>query len=147
MSLSEKSYWKYMQRILPQLTSLDVDDDDDANNDVPMTLILRRLFLFSAKLGAIVWMYESNESARPMQPRHEDMTLTSATSKEGYRIGCTVASTSSTSGSVLVASINPTGGFSNPNLLQGYEMRRKEILEETWSFCPPLQLSCLVVHS
>jgi hypothetical protein len=119
------------------------DDDGDANR----LLLFRKLFLISASVGAIVWMCDSNPLTRPLQPRHEDMTLASARTTEGHRHGCRLAAVSSVSPAVMSWSIEPTGEIHNPQLLHGSELVRNEILHEDWNISHASQRPIVLLSS
>ena len=131
-SIAACGYGRFMVEVAVSIPRMEVDDDEDS--DTNMNLLFRKLFLFSASLGAIVWMGDSHSSTQPMRPRHEDMTLTSIRTRTTAecRIGCNFAVLSSTSSEIMIGSIDPTGHIASPRLVEGSDLLRNEMIEDGW---------------
>lgn len=111
--------------------NFDDDDDDEFQQyhpSITMTLIDRRLFMFSSAVGAIVWMGESTPPIERMRPRHEDMTLVACSTNGSpamnglqlSRSSYNVAVASSSSPVVSTAGIDPFGTVVGTQLVQAY---------------------------
>jgi hypothetical protein len=131
-SMTACGYGRFMVEVAVSIPRMEVDDDEDSATN--MNLLFRKLFLFSASLGAIVWMGDSHSLTQPMCPRHEDMTLTSIRTRTaaGSRIGCNFAVLSSTSSEIMSGSIDPAGHIASPKLVEGSALVRNEIIEVGW---------------
>jgi hypothetical protein len=131
-SIAACGYGRFMVEVAVSIPGMELDDGEDS--DTNMNLLFRKLFLFSASLGAIVWMGDSHSLTQPMRPRHEDMTLTSIRTKTtaGSRIGCNFAVLSSTSSEIMSGSMDSTGHITSPRLVEGSELVRNEIIEDGW---------------
>lgn len=118
-------------------------DDDDNDDDLAGDMILldRKLFLFSASLGAIVYMGDSNPPNDPLPSRLEDMTLSSlrrALPGGGSRTSCNVASVSHAHApAVMSCEIEPSGTIDGHYVLGSSEWTQTErALGEGWSLRP-----------
>jgi hypothetical protein len=112
----------------------ELDLDDEGNGESTLQLLDRKLVLFSAGIGAIVWMGESQPLTHEPRPRNEDLTLTYARRKHpgSSRASCHVAVACANSPVIMVGEIEPTGHVQSAELLDGCELVRSEILEEGW---------------
>jgi hypothetical protein len=112
----------------------ELDLDDEGNGESTLQLLDRRLVLFSAGIGAIVWMGESQPLTHEPRPRNEDLTLTYARRPHpgGSRASCHIAVACANSPVIMVGEIEPTGHVQSAQLLDGSELVRSEILEEGW---------------
>ena len=110
----------------------DADDDDD--DEQSKRLIDRKLVLFSASVGAIVWVGDSSAAASPLQPRAQEMTLTSLRRvlPGEYRPTCNILVASPTTPDLRVCSVDYSGNVENPILLEGSLLVRNEILQDSW---------------
>jgi hypothetical protein len=117
--------------------SIPVFDDDGLST---MHLVDRKLFLFSAGIGAIVWMGESNPLSQELRPRQEEMVVSYLRRSQqvgGSRPACSLAIGSGTSPAIMVAEITPSGNVQTAELLQASLLVRSEILEEGWEMWTP----------
>jgi len=104
-----------------------------------MQLLDRKLVLFSASAGAIVWMGDSNDPLRPLRPRHEDMTLACyrrPLSGCSSRAECSVVVTSASSPSIQVASVERTGYVQNVQIIKASDSVRNEAVGDDWEVIP-----------
>lgn len=116
----------------------DADDDNDDNGDDSMRLIERKLVLFSASVGAIVWVGDGCYPSSTILPRDRPMTLVGhRTILPGdYRPTCTFVVASPESPSLLVGSIDPSGTVKNPSLLSGSSIVPNKMLTDEWQLVP-----------
>jgi hypothetical protein len=123
---------RFMVEVSISMPTLDLDDE--GNEGSTLQLLDRKLVLFSASIGAIVWMGESQPLTRELRPRHEDMTLTYTRRPHpgGSRASCSIIVASATSPVIMVGEIEPSGHVQSAQLLDGSELVRSEILEEGW---------------
>jgi hypothetical protein len=123
---------RFMVEVSLSMPTLDLDDE--GNEGSTLQLLDRKLVLFSASIGAIVWMGESQPLTRELRPRHEDMTLTYTRRPHpgGSRASCSIIVASATSPVIMVGEIEPSGHVQSAQLLDGSELVRSEILEEGW---------------
>lgn len=108
----------------------------EATDDAPMHLLDRKLVLFSANAGAIVWMGDSNDLARPLRPRREDMILSyqrRPNQPGGSRSTCDLLVASSTSPSLMVGAIEASGEVHVTQLIEASDLVRNEIVDEEWT--------------
>jgi hypothetical protein len=108
--------------------SIPVDDDDG-------TKAMHVVFLFSAGIGAIVWMGESNPLSHELQPRHEEMILSyrrHPPQQGGYRASCCVSISSGTSSAIMVSETGPAGEVQEANVVEASQMVRNEIQADRW---------------
>lgn len=110
-----------------------VNDDHD-DDDRPMRLLDRKLVLFSAGVGAIIWVCDSADSGSSLQPRAQEMTLTFLRRilPGEYRPTCKVLLASPTTPDLRVCSVDPSGNVQSPILLEGPLLVRNEILKDSW---------------
>jgi hypothetical protein len=123
---------RFMVEVSISVPELDLDDEGNAEST--LQLLDRKLVLFSAGIGAIVWMGESQPLTHEPRPRNEDLTLTYARRPHpgGSRSSCHVAVACAHSPVIMVGEIEPTGHVQSAQLLDGCELVRSEILEEGW---------------
>jgi hypothetical protein len=121
---------RFMVEVSVSIPLGDDPDEDDSNTN--LTLLFRKLFIFSANVGAIVWMGDSNPTSVPLRPRREDLTLTSFKTSINGRCCCKIAALSSFEPGIIVGSIDHTGAVTNPTLLPGSDLARSDILQGTW---------------
>lgn len=124
-------YGRFMVEVSVSVPLGDATDDDDS--DARMTLLFRKLFLISASVGAIIWMCDSNSTSRPPRPRHDEMTLASATLEENGRWGCNIISVSARAPGIMSGSIDPSGTFVDPLLLQNSDSLQEVHVQDGWS--------------
>jgi hypothetical protein len=111
----------------------------DDNDPVPITLLFRKLVLFSASTGSITWIGDSDPLTETVPPRHEKITLSSIrTVHPGRsRTGCSVAVAFSTSPTVMTGEIDSTGCVQSFHLQESSGVFSSEAsLEEGWNFRP-----------
>jgi len=116
--------------------------------DPTMRLLDRKLVLFSANAGAIVWMGESNDLSRPIRPRREDITLSSLRRPPqpgGSRVACSIVLASVSTPAILVSSIDPSGIVENPQLVEASDFVRNEIHEAGWEIRNPCHQRPIIV--
>jgi hypothetical protein len=123
---------RFMLEVSISVPVLDLDDEDDG--EITLQQLDRKLVLFSAGIGAIVWMGESQPLTHDPRPRNEDMTLTCVRRPHpgGSRASCHIAVACATSPVIMVSEIEPNGPVQSAELLDGSELVRSEILEEGW---------------
>jgi hypothetical protein len=107
-----------------------IEENDDEASDANMNMLFRKLFLFSASLGAIVWMGDSD----PSRPRHEDIMVTSLRSRssEGSRFRCDLAVFSSGAPEIMTGSIDPAGTIKALTQIEASRLVRQEIMADGW---------------
>jgi hypothetical protein len=107
-----------------------IEENDDEASDANMNMLFRKLFLFSASLGAIVWMGDSD----PSLPRHEDIMVTSLRSRssEGSRFRCDLAVFSSGAPEIMTGSIDPAGTIKALTQIEASRLVRQEIMADGW---------------
>merc|ERR1712238_70598 len=130
-SLVECGYGRFMIEVSVSIPFCESIDEEDS--DVNTTLLFRKLFLFSSRLTAIIWMSDSCPSSRPFCPINEDMTLAAVKMEEGGRYGSKVVSLSSSSPAIMSLSVDPSGNFNTSTLIQGSDSVRKQIIVDRWS--------------
>lgn len=89
--------------------SIPIDEDDGS---ATMHLIDRKLFLFSASIGAIVWAGESSPPTHDLNPRREDVSISFLRRAPGEgrsRAACYYAVASTGSPIIMVGDIEPSG--------------------------------------
>jgi hypothetical protein len=95
----------------------------------------RKLVLFCASAGAIIWMGESCPLTRPL-PSHElNIILGSSRGRPtlgGSRVGCTIVVSSNHSPEIMVCEIEPTGNVQTPQFIESSLLVRENILENGW---------------
>jgi hypothetical protein len=109
------------------------DATDDDNSETRMTMLFRKLFLFSSSVEAIIWMCDSNAPTRPIRPRHDDMTLATAKMEENGRRGCNIISVSSFSPGIMGGSVDPSGEFIDPLLIENSNSLRDVDQQDGWN--------------
>jgi hypothetical protein len=126
-----------------------LDLDDEGNGESTLQLLDRRLILFSAGIGAIVWMGENQPFLLEPRPRHVDLTLTCIRRPYpgGSRSGCHVAVACANSPVIMLGEMEPTGHVQSAQLLDGPELVRSEILEEGWEISTMHSRPVLIVSS
>jgi len=108
--------------------SIPVEDGDGTD----MEMMDRRLFLFSASAGAIVWTRESHPLEQPPRPSDEDMILTCLRRPQhpsGRRTSCAIAVSSSGSATVMIGEIEASGERPRFEQVEAAQMVRNEIME------------------
>jgi hypothetical protein len=125
------------------------DLDDEGNGESTLQLLDRRLILFSASIGDIVWMGENQPFLLEPRPRHVDLTLTCVRRPYpgGSRSACHVAVACTNSPAIMVGEIEPTGHVQSAQLLDGPELVRSEILEEGWEISTMHSRPVIIVPS
>eukprot|EP00545_Synedropsis_sp_CCMP1620_P000324 CAMPEP_0119032816 /NCGR_PEP_ID=MMETSP1176-20130426/42242_1 /TAXON_ID=265551 /ORGANISM="Synedropsis recta cf, Strain CCMP1620" /LENGTH=970 /DNA_ID=CAMNT_0006989231 /DNA_START=42 /DNA_END=2954 /DNA_ORIENTATION=- len=123
-------------------------DDDDATTMGSMMLLDRKLVLFSANDGAIVWMGDSSPSRAP-PPRHVDMTISCLRRPEEGRSrqACSIAVTSASSPTILFTDIASSGHVQNVQSIEAAEIVRNEILIDSWELQPSHSRALVVMDS
>ena len=113
--------------------SISIPSHDDGEDENPMQLIDRKLVLFSASIGAIVWVGDSCDSS-VFPTREQPMTLIGVRRilPGDHRSTCNFLVASSTSPSLSVGSIDPLGNIMSPSLLGGSLTVWAEILTDGW---------------
>lgn len=107
--------------------SIPVEDGDGT----VMELIDRRLFLFSASAGAIVWTRESHPLTQQPRPSDEDMILTYLCRPKhpgGSRTSCFIAISSSGSATVMIGEIEASGEGPRFEQVEAAQLLRHEIM-------------------
>jgi hypothetical protein len=105
----------------------------DEEEDI-MILLGRRVILFSASTGEIVWMGE-NEPMGTLLPRHEDMTMVSyhQTCLGERHTACSLAFISSSLEVILLAELDSTREMQGPTVVEASTtLVQNEILENNW---------------
>ena len=140
-SLVACGYGRFMVEVSVSVPSVNLNEVAGGET-VPMHLIDRKLVLFSATAGCIVWMGESNDVSRPLRPRHEDMSLSCLRRPcpGGSRASCTVLVASATTSAMLTASIDPTGQAEIPQLVEESDGIDRQVLlndsSDEWALAP-----------
>lgn len=117
-------YGRFMVEVAVSIPSDDVTDESD--------LLLRKLFVFSSSVGAIVWMCDSNTPLIPLRPRYEDMNLALVKETEEGSQESILVSVPAISPGVMTASIDPNGNYHSAALLQGSDLIWNDLLNEGW---------------
>lgn len=107
---------RFLVEVAISIPNEELDGDD---SDIVMMLLQRKLVLFSASAGAILWTGDSTSAGETLSPRHEDMTLSSVrVSQPERRIPvCYFSVVSSTTVPVLAGVVEPNGHVISPQLL------------------------------
>lgn len=140
-SIASCGFGRFMVEVSVSVPLGSDEDDSDAN----VTLLFRKLFIFSASVGAIVWMCDSNPSSVPLRPRHEHFTLVSVKTDIDGRYGCNIAALASFGAGIMFVSINSTGNVSTPTMVQGSALARDDILLGSWRMRRSQNLPLVVV--
>lgn len=114
--------------------SIPVDDELDDNNDRHFRLVDRKLVLFSAGVGAIIWVGDSGDTTQPLQARAHEIGLTCIrqTLPGDYRPTCHLLIASPTSSSLHYGSVDASGAVESPVQLDGSPLVRNEIVTDGW---------------
>ena len=114
--------------------SISIPSHDDGEDENPMRLIDRKLVIFSASIGAIVWVGDSCDLSSVFPTREQPITLTGVRRilPGDYRATCNFLVASSTSPSLSVGSIDPSGNVMTPSLLAGSLAAWAEIVADEW---------------
>jgi hypothetical protein len=131
-SIAPCGYGRFLVEASVSIPLVDGTDDDDGDDN--MSLLFRKLFLFSSSAGAIVWMCASNPSSRPMRPRFEHMTLASRKASEDFRQGYRLTSGSSATQAIMSGSVEPGGDFHHPLMLEDSDTTIAEIVGGGWEY-------------
>jgi hypothetical protein len=113
----------------------------DEEEDI-MILLGRRVILFSASTGEIVWMGE-NEPMGTLLPHHEDMMMVSyhQTCLGERHTACSLAFISSLLEVILLAELDSTREMQGPTVVEASTtLVQNEILENNW------QIQCVHQH-
>lgn len=129
-SIQACGYGRFMVEVAISIPSLELEDDDDG---VIMVLVDRKLILFSAAAGAIVWMGSSNMTDEAL-PRQKEVTMASYRQvRPGERRAtCSLAFVSSGSHMVLSAELDASGEMVNPVPIEASSVVRSELLHDNW---------------
>lgn len=132
-SMAACGYGRFLVEVAVSIPSTDPNINPH-HDDVPMHLLDRKLVLFSAAAGAIVWMGESNDLSRPLRPRFEDMTLAylRLANSGGSRTACSILVASQSSPAILTGAIEPTGHVQSVQLVEASDLVRHGILYDGW---------------
>jgi F-box-like len=128
-TLAACGYGRFMVEVS---ISIPMEDEDGTKS---LHLIDRKLFLFSATIGAIVWAGESNPLPQELRPRREEMSISYLLRPHfegGTRAACFFAVGSATSPAILMGEIEPSGEIKSANLLNSSLMARNDIVDEGW---------------
>ena len=97
--------------------SISIPNDDGMNDDdsdsIEMTMLFRKMFLFSASHGSVVWMGDSNYAGHDARPRNQDMTLRSRFTQpdtSSSREQCDVIALSSVTNPIMTVTMDPRSG-------------------------------------
>jgi F-box domain len=146
-SIASVGYGRFMVEVsifLPNAINDDDSDDFDAydvDNDEEnprMRFIDRRLILFSTRIGAIVWMGDSNLLSQPVLRPHNDNIILSSYRRcevpNGRHKMCYLAASSNLTSSIVVYEIEYSGTFRKVSLDIGEVscMVRNEIESKGW---------------
>jgi len=125
--------------------SISIPDD----NSDEMHLLDRKLVLFSAQVGAVLWVGESNPLTQPLRPALEDMIVTSIR-RPGLDSICTVAVGSVSSSYIAICEIDTTGHVQiGEDLRAPPSISSKLKSNEGWDFSlpAPFRRSILITSS
>ena len=112
------------------IPDLDAENNDDGEQE-EMIMLDRKLVIFSSTMGAIVWMGDSNPTHNAI-PRGCDLMLSGVRhGVGGSRTACSVVAVSSSSPTILLSEIDPTGQVSEIRQIEAAEVARAEILSAT----------------
>lgn len=130
-SMLALGHGRLLVEIAISIPYLHFDDPDDV--DATMILLDRKLVIFSAAAGAIVWVGDSG-SPDSLLPRHEDVTMASLRHAPpgGSRTACSVVLVSASSPMMICAEMHPTGHMESPRCIEASELVRNELLQEGW---------------
>lgn len=107
-------------------------DEWDANGEGTMPFD-RKLVLFSAGVGAIVWMGDSTPLNQQPRPRDEEMIL-HCYRPPGSRSACTLAVASPSSRSIVVTEIEARGDVQAPVLVPESLIAPFDVVQSGWRF-------------
>jgi len=124
-SLAECGYGRFMVEVSMAIPSDDVNVEHS-------TLLFRKLFLFSASIGAITWMSDSGHCSIPLRHLPEGMSLSSIKTEENGRFGYEMVSSLCLSDTITNLSFDSAGRFNRSALIQGTNLVRREILVDGW---------------
>lgn len=108
---------------------------EDEHGSTGLHLIDRKLFLFSATIGAIVWSGESNPLSQELRPRRDEITLSFLRLPRiegGSRAACFFAVGSATSPAIMVGEIEPSGEVQSVYLMESSLVARNEVVKDGW---------------
>jgi len=129
-SIQACGYGRFLLEVAISIPSAELEDEED---DEVMILLDRKLMLFSATAGAIVWMGDSNPTDE-LLPRHNDVSMASFCQvRPGeHRATCSLAFVSSASHMILSTELDPSGQMQSPHLIEASAVVRSELLENNW---------------
>jgi hypothetical protein len=127
---------RFMVEVSISIPSHDGMDGED--NENALRLIDRKLVLFSAALGAIVWVGESCYPMAGIPTREHPITLVGVrrTLAGDYRSTCNFLVASAVSPSLSVGSVDPVGTVITPSLLSDSLVVWNVALTEGWALVP-----------
>jgi hypothetical protein len=123
----------YGRFLLEVAISIPSPEWNEEGEDIIMSLE-RKIVLFSATAGAIIWMEDCNPT-ESLLPRHEDVTMASFRHhcRPGERrAACSFAFVSSFTDIILSAELDATGQMQNPTVVEASRLVRNELLENNW---------------
>jgi F-box domain len=147
-SIASCGYGRFMVEVAIYLPSIinddDADDEDDDNDDDTaensrMRFIDRRLILFSTRLGAIVWMGDSNPLSHTVLRPYNECTILSSYRRcsinGGTHTTCYIAASSTLTSSIALYELDYSGTFHivSPSIKDISCMVRNEIDSNGWA--------------
>ena len=144
-SIAACGYGRFLLEVSVAIPDYALDDDNETE-ETTMTLLDRKLMIFSSSATAIVWMGDSNPTDGVMDRRH-DLSLsavrysgTAGASTESNvgtnptvssgRIGCSVVAVSPTAPMVFQTELEPNGVIQSVRQQPAAELVRTELLRE-----------------
>ena len=129
-SIQASGYGRFLVEVAISIPSVELEEEE---GEEVMILLDRKVILFSAAAGAILWMGDSSP-ADEMLPRHEDVTTASFKQclPGDRRYSCSLAFVSSASPMIALAEVDPAGQMQCPQFLEASAIVRSDLLENDW---------------
>jgi len=114
--------------------SISIPALEDFEDPTELILLDRKLVMFSADAGAIVWMGPSQDPSNALRPRHEDMSLSFLHRRlpGTSRSECDIVVGTSFAPFLLATRIEQNGQIYTTNGVEASELGFNEIIEEGW---------------
>lgn len=129
-SIQACGYGRFLLEVAISIPSFELEDIDDES---AMILLDRKLILFSAGAGAIVWMGDSNPTDE-LLPRHNNVSMASFSQIQPgeRRATCCLAFVSSASHMILSTELVASGKMQSPLLVEASALVRSQLLQDNW---------------
>lgn len=131
-SIQACGYGRFLVEVAISIPSLDMEEEED---DDIMILLDRKVILFSASAGAIIWMGDTCcNPTDELLPRQKDFTMASFSQVHpgDRRATCSLVFVSSASHAILSAELDVHGQLRSPSPIEASSLVRNELLENHW---------------